>query len=496
MMDPSWPPEHDAPAAHEAPPALLVVSDDLRVLSWGHASEALFGWEASEAVGRPLVDLVELPTGGEWAGLAERARHDGQTHAAMEIRHRDGRWLRLELTWRAVRDERGHLQAFVASRCDAATADFERDGPLVRERHGDVLEPLPDAVLIVNELGSIVFVNARAQQLLRTAATALMGQSLQRVMPGPSGAESLRDRGEGGHEAMARRGDGTEWPVVVTYSPLTMGARCFVLAVLRDAGPGRELERVQLAAQAAERASSEKTRLLTRMSHELRTPLNAVIGFAHLLERGPDRALDDLQRRCVAHILRASRHLLAVVDDLLDMSRIEAGGVALCMEPLQLSTVLDDALHMLEHAADAAQVEVSASVTPADLVVQADGLRLRQVLLNLLSNAIKYNRSQGRVTVRAEAVSDAVAIAVADTGRGLTREQCERLFQPFERLGAEASPIEGTGLGLVIARGLVQRMNGRLGVSSEPGTGSVFTVTLPGAASPQPAAPARPGISP
>ena len=234
-----------------------------------------------------------------------------------------------------------------------------------------------------------------------------------------------------------------------------------------------------VAAETAQRASQAKSEFLSRMSHELRTPLNAVIGFAQLLRMDPHSPLQDDQLRKVRLIERAGGHLLAVISDVLDLSRIEAGDLPMSQEPLQLETVLQDAVSMVGEAADQAQVALSVPSLPLEVAVHADRVRLRQVLVNLLSNAIKYNHPGGFVRVQTWHEEGWVHCSVSDDGAGMTPEQQAQLFEPFNRLGAEQSGIDGTGIGLVIVQRLVALMNGQLSVESQRGVGSVFTVSLP-----------------
>jgi len=250
----------------------------------------------------------------------------------------------------------------------------------------------------------------------------------------------------------------------------------------------KHYEEMVVAAQASSRANAAKTEFLSRMSHELRTPLNAVLGFAQLLAADGGRPLDELQRTRVAHIERAGQHLLAMIGDVLDLSRIEGGSLPLVLQPVGVRQLLDEAFALVATTAAAAGVRLlrSGAATPdASLRLRADPMRLRQVLVNLLSNAIKYNRRDGEVTVevevppRAAGAAARVRIAVTDTGIGLSPLQQAHLFEPFNRLGAERSEIEGTGLGLAITRRLVELMAGAIAVRSEPGRGSTFVVDLP-----------------
>ncbi len=245
----------------------------------------------------------------------------------------------------------------------------------------------------------------------------------------------------------------------------------------------KHAEEQLVAAQAAQRANEAKTEFLSRMSHELRTPLHAVLGFSQLLQLDTAQPLSVSQREKVQHIKRAGAHLLAMINDVLDLSRIESGSLSLSPEILAVDQVVADAAALLAPAAREARVRIALANDPASrgLHVWADMVRLRQVLVNLLSNAIKYNRPEGSVQIawRELTGEHAVQIDVRDTGRGFTPEQRAQLFEPFNRLGAESSGIEGSGIGLVITLRLVELMHGHIAVDSEPGVGSCFTVVLP-----------------
>ncbi len=229
----------------------------------------------------------------------------------------------------------------------------------------------------------------------------------------------------------------------------------------------------------AEQASRAKTEFLSRMSHELRTPLNAVLGFAQVMLDDSSQPLPGRQRERAAHIHEAGKHLLALIDDVLDLTSLEAS--ELTLTPVAIAPLVHDTVLWVEPAARAAQVVIRLGPMPG--AVQADARRLRQVLANLLTNAVKYNHAGGSVEIDTEPGSGAdegfVGIRVKDSGRGLTAAQMQRLFEPFNRLGAEREGIEGTGIGLTIVRSLVERMQGRVDVQSRAGHGTEFKVWLP-----------------
>jgi PAS domain S-box-containing protein len=245
----------------------------------------------------------------------------------------------------------------------------------------------------------------------------------------------------------------------------------------------KHAEQELVAAQSAQRANEAKNEFLARMSHELRTPLHAVLGFSQLLQLDRVQPLSESQLEKVQHIRRAGTHLLAMINDVLDLSRIESGEVSLAPEILAIDDVVAEAIELLAPAARDAGVRIEPVEDAASRAVRvrADAVRLRQVLVNLLSNAIKYNRQDGSVSIAWRELPDrkSVRIEVRDTGPGLSAQQLAQLFEPFNRLGAEYTIIEGTGIGLVITQRLVELMHGRISVESEPGVGSCFAVVLP-----------------
>jgi signal transduction histidine kinase len=266
-----------------------------------------------------------------------------------------------------------------------------------------------------------------------------------------------------------------------------------VIVVFGDVTAQRQTEQLRVAKEAAETASKAKSVFLSRVSHELRTPLNAINGFSELMlidEQVPPSVKDK-----VRHVLNAGRHLLALINQILDLTRIESGQIRNSMQPVNLGPLLQECIDICGPLAQGRDVRLilnppaQAGAESAQVWVAGDDTHLRQVLINLMSNAIKYNRPQGQVGVEVEKGRAAdggpeVIVSITDTGAGLSPEQIDSLFQPFNRLGAEYSAVEGHGLGLSISRLLAQSMSGDISVSSVVGRGSCFSLHLRGSSAP------------
>jgi PAS domain S-box-containing protein len=252
----------------------------------------------------------------------------------------------------------------------------------------------------------------------------------------------------------------------------------------QDVTERRHFERELALGEEATREHTARSEFLSRISHELRTPLNAILGFAQLLEMD---ALEKSQRDNVAQIRKGGQHLLELINEVLEISRIQSGNLSVSLEPVHVGSAVAEVLDLVEPLAAEHEVSLENQLEPEDAgrYVQADLQRLKQVLLNLLSNGIKYNRQGGAVRVSLESVSpERVLILVTDTGRGIPEDKLAKVFSPFDRLGAERSTIEGTGLGLTLSKLLVEAMGGTLGVESEPWIGSSFIIGLAPAEAP------------
>lgn len=489
--------------------AVVASGLDGRVLFWNRAAERLYGWSAEEAVGRQLADLGLTAAAAEAEREIAAAAARGESWSGdLPARRRDGSTFCALLTTSPLLDEAGEAVAWVGVTTDI-TARNEAEQRA--RRLSAIVESSPDAIVGVDLEGRVTIWNPGAESLYGYPASEMLGQSVSILAPEDRQEEVaflLQHVGKGewvrNFDTVRRRKDGGLVNVAITVSPIfdadggVVGVSCSARDITERIRLAEEVERnrrrleeaERIAAlrnverQAAERASQAKSEFISRMSHELRTPLNAVLGFAQLLEI----EAGDEHREAIDHILQAGHHLLDLINEVLDIARIESGHLNLSLEPVELDDVLQAAVGLIAPSAGRREITIllPEQMEPG-LAVVADRQRLLQVLLNLLSNSVKYNRLGGRVEISVEPIADdarsagtdRVRISVTDTGPGVDPADFERLFMPFERLGAEQSEIEGTGVGLPLARGLVERMNGVMGVESEVGRGATFWFELP-----------------
>ena len=367
-----------------------------------------------------------------------------------------------------------------------------------------LIEANIDALMTTDPRGIITDANKQMELLTGCTRDELIGAPFKDYFTDPARAEAgiRRVLAEGkvtDYELTAHSRDGTA--TVVSYNASTFYDRDRklqgVFAAARDVTERRklyqtlqdkniELQDAKIVADAGNRSKSE---FLSSMSHELRSPLNAILGFAQLMESdSPPPSVT--QTESIDQILRAGWHLLSLINEILDLAKIESGALALSLESVSLGEALKESQAMISGLALKHGIAMTFPGFDVPRFVLADRTRLKQILLNLLSNAIKYNRTDGSVDVRF-AVKDpaAIRVSISDTGAGLSPEKLAQLFQPFNRLGQEASSVEGAGIGLVVAKQLVTLMGGTIGVESEDGTGSVFWFELKPASAPEPALP-------
>jgi len=605
----------------ETPDAVLAVSPEGRVLHWNRAAEAIFGYTASEALGRSLTELIVPVNQQREEQEIQAAALAGRLAVYESVRRRkDGSLVHVSVSSKAVREPGTGISYILSTKKDVTHLKIQRDAKLLQVRFGELLELTPDAILMVNITGRIVFVNSQAERVFGYQRGELLGKPVEALLPerfhhmhnehrsrffatprtramgaglelygrrqngeefpveislSPlitdegtivmSAVRDISDRKEAeqkfrsllesapdamvivasdgrialvnsqterlfgyrreellgqpvevlvparyrskhaGHrsgfftqpraramgaglELFGLRSDGSEFPVEISLSPLETEEGMFVSSAIRDATARKRYE------QGLQEANRLKSVFLANMSHELRTPLNAIIGFSEFLIDEKAGGLNSKQKEYLTDVLNSGRHLLQLINDVLDLSKVEAGRIEIRAEAFSVRQAIEEVCTGIASMAAAKGIAVDRQIAGALDRVTLDRQKFIQVLYNLLSNALKFSDEGAQVCVSAHRRDGALELSVRDTGIGIRSEDREKLFVEFQQLDAgSARRFEGTGLGLALTKKLVEAQGGNIGVESERGQGSTFTVLLP--LSP-PARPAMGGLRP
>jgi len=502
-----------------SPVAIIALDGDGCVHMWNRSAERVFGWREDEVIGHsnPTVppDLQQ-----EFRSLIQ-SRMQGEAQEGFETTRvrKDGELIDVSVWSAPLHDSAGNITGVMTEVVDITErkrAEREKAQLLAREqaaraeagiekRYRKLLEAAPDAILEVDGTGRIVLVNVQAEKLFGCARSELLGKSVEFLIPerfqGPHPGHRkdyfahpiMRPMGTG-LDLYAKRADGSEFAVDVTLSPYEAEGGDRVICVVRDVTERKRAEEqirtlnqqlveankgLELQNREVEKATRLKDEFLASMSHELRTPLNAIIGFSDLLAEQGAVQFSSKQKRFVGHIQQGARHLLELINDILDLSKIEAGHLELKYEDFNVSAAAAEILATVRPMATAKNIQM-ANTVPDGLFLYADRLRFKQVLYNLLSNAIKFTAAGGYVSFETCSASGAFCFCVADTGIGIPREEHDAIFSTFHQVGTTTKGVrEGTGLGLAITKRLVEQHGGRIWVDSEPGKGSRFCFSMP-----------------
>ncbi|MBV9033333.1 MAG: PAS domain S-box protein [Acidobacteriaceae bacterium] len=495
--------------------AILVRDDEDRILYWNQGAERIYGWTAEEARGRishellntispePLeVVRVALQERGHWEGELVHTTKSGeritvQSHWVSETGKPGAHVLEINFDFDLTEQKR------LIAREEQARAEARAE-----RRFHELLEAAPDAIFELATDGRIVLINRAAERLFGYSRQELLGHSVDMLVPTALRQQHAhereayianpRTRPMGSGLLEGQRKDGTRFPVEISLSPVHREKAVHTAAVVRDVSERRQTEEqvrllqerytaeltasnreLALRNQEIERANRLKSEFLASMSHELRTPLHTIVGFAELLAEELEGSLNPKQKRFVSHIHKDSLHLLELINDILDLSKIEAGKLQLHRETFDARPVLEEVLSSVAPFAAAKSIAIEHHWCEP-FTLQADRVRFKQILYNLLSNAVKFTPEGGQVSIACSTVEGWAQFCVADTGVGIAAEEQAAIFEKFHQVGATTKGVrEGTGLGLPITKHLVEEHGGRLWVESQPGAGSRFYFILP-----------------
>jgi PAS domain S-box-containing protein len=489
----------DLPYQHlldAAPDGIIVCDHASTILLVNKQVEHMFGYTREELLGEKIDKLVPD---------AARARHQQHVNSfvssprlrpmgsGLELhgRHKDGREVPVEISLSPTRSSDGSMMITAGIRDVSDRRQLERQAKRATAYLTSAVDAVQDAFALFDEQDRVVMVNSTARHLLGSALERpiigmrfdeLLDQALRRGVFDFSNEtrDALYRRWMSYHAAPdgtldVRTGLG-RFLRVTERKTAEHGTVTTIADVTDDVQRSEEL---QHAREVAEAASAAKSEFLSSMSHELRTPLNAVLGFAQLLERDRKQPLSERQLERLGHVMRGGEHLLRLIDDILDLSRIEAGRISISSEPVGVPEVLREVVTTLEPMATRAQISIALPVFPELPAVQADRTRLAQILMNFGSNAIKYGKQGGHVTFAVEAHARFLRLIVIDDGMGIPADKRDKVFEPFQRAGQEAGPIEGTGIGLTISKRLAELMKGSIDFDSVEARGSRFWVDIP-----------------
>jgi len=506
--------------------AIISVNEEQRIVVFNAAAEVMFRCPAHEAVGTPLARFLPERFRRVHATHIEAFARTGVTSRSMWTPgvlvglRADGEEFPIEATISQV--ETGEQRFFTVILRDIT--ERKRADEVLRQteaRLAGIIGSAMDAIISVNERHEIVVFNAAAERIFGCTEEEAIGTSIHRFLPEQFRAaheQHIRDFAETGETTrsmgalrplVALRTDGTEFPIEATISQVDVGGQRLFSVILRDVTErkrgeaerdrflretaeqaarlgrqaaileetNRELARL---AQEADTANKAKAEFLTMMSHELRTPLNAISGYAQLLELGVRGPVTPEQRNDLSRIQHSGKHLLSVINNILNFARLEAGHLEYTFHEVPLADAITEVGSLLEPQFTSKRIAFSPPVCDREIVVRADPDKLRQILINLLTNAVKFTGPEGGVSVACGVSVGNAVVHVRDTGCGIPANMVERVFEPFVQLERSlTNTTQGTGLGLAISRDLARGMYGDLTVESTVGKGSVFTLTLP-----------------
>ncbi len=480
--------------SHSLSDAIITLNKQGLIIFWNEGAEKMFGYSSLEVLGQSIEIIIppkyrDKHRQGFHRLVSSNTEQLTKISIESQAITKAQKLIPIELTYTEWLSGKERFFTSIIRDISEHKA-IEKSLKDKKNKLNAIIKNSAEGIITLDAHGIIEMANPKAQAIFAYTEEELIGKNVSILMPHSARAEHdhylkhsvihAKKVINKARELYGLRKDGSQFPMELNVAPMDIGHEKKFVGILHDITDRKNiLETMRLAKQEAEQANQAKSQFLSSMSHELRTPLNAILGFTQLLQEDTVDTVNEDQRESLDHIFLAGTHLLTLINEILDLSKIESKQVDINLEPIDIIQVVSQVTNLISPQADKAQIKMITHLPKSEkLFVIADSSRIIQVINNLLTNAIKYNRSEGTVTIHFTEKDKRVRLSVTDTGLGIPEEMIPQVFEPFHRLGAEQKDIEGTGIGLTITKMLIEMMKGTIGLDNHIGEGCTFWIEL------------------
>jgi len=474
--------------AQQSRDSMIYLNSEFGILYVNKAAEDLFGWTLDELRGKSI-DILKVDSLSEQVKdkIKDILNNGGSYSIDSLSEKKEGTTFFCEFGFYRFYDDNGNFCGFLTSQRDITQRKLaEATLKESEEKFQALYENIPSGTLIIGQDYIIEDVNHKTCEITGFSKEELVGQLCDILCPKGSGSKKCPIWVEGlngfqGMDTTIKCKDGRKNPILKNTKRISLHGKQYILESFQDINERKQAEEVMLHAKlVAEEASRAKSEFLANMSHELRTPLNSIIGFSQILNEGTFGDMNDKQAKYVRNILNSGKHLLHLINTILDISKVEAGKMELYCERFYIQELLDDLSIVIHPMAVRKNIRFEINELTNNAQICADETKLKQIIYNLLDNAVKFTSFEGSVTLTLELIDSELQVSVSDTGIGIPRDAIDIIFKPFKQVDPSTSKIYGgTGLGLALVKEFVGLHKGRVWVESEEGKGSTFKIRLP-----------------